>query len=111
MSKAISLLDPFAELMSDQACFPYHNNITFDGFADGLANPNPFRAGEVAIIPDGQKGAGGSTVLLQKWSMDIEKLRSLSVRDAEQVWGRTKAGSHEISPLPEDFACWTESIS
>jgi len=102
MSKAVSLLSPFADLASEQICFPYHNNVTFDGFADGVANPNPFRANDVAIIPDGEKGEGGSTVLLQKWRMDIEKLRSLPVHEAEQVWGRTKAGSHQLSPLPED---------
>jgi putative iron-dependent peroxidase len=102
MSKAVALMDPFCFLVSEQVCFPYHNNITFDGFADGLANPNPFRANDVAIIADGRKGAGGSTVLIQKWRMDVEKLRSLSVREAEHVWGRTKAGSHELSPLPED---------
>ena len=101
MSKVVMLVRPFAELVSEVVCFPYHNNITFDGFADGVANPNPFRANDVAIIPDGAKGAGGSTVLIQKWSMQVEKLRSLSVREAEHVWGRTKAGSHELSPLPE----------
>ncbi|MQR02450.1 Dyp-type peroxidase [Glaciimonas soli] len=102
MSKVVSLLLPFADLVSEQICFPYHNNVTFDGFADGVANPNPFRANSVAIIPDGEKGAGGSTVMIQKWRMDVEKLRSLSVHQAENVWGRTKAGSHQLSPLPED---------
>ena len=102
MSKVVMLVRPFAELVSEVVCFPYHNNITFDGFADGVANPNPFRASDVAIIPYGAKGAGGSTVLVQKWTMQVEKLRSLSVREAEHVWGRTKAGSHELSPLPED---------
>jgi putative iron-dependent peroxidase len=100
MSKTVALLRPFAALVSEQVCFPYHNNVTFDGFADGVANPNPFRANSVAIIPDGQKGAGGSTVLVQKWSMDVEKLKALSVGEAEGVWGRTKAGSHELDPLP-----------
>ncbi len=102
MSKTVSLLSPFADLASEQICFPYHNNVTFDGFADGVANPNPFRANSVAIIADSEKGAGGSTVLIQKWKMDIEKLRGLSVHAAENVWGRTKAGSHQLSPLPED---------
>jgi putative iron-dependent peroxidase len=102
MSQTVALLLPFTKSMSEQVCFPYHNNVTFDGFADGIANPNPFRASNVAIIPEGEKGQGGSTVLIQKWSMDVEKLRSLTVREAEHVWGRTKAGSHELSPLPED---------
>lgn len=101
-SKAVALLRPFADLASEQVCFPYHNNVTFDGFADGVANPNPFRANSVAIIADGQKGAGGSTVLVQKWKMEVEKLKALSVPEAEGVWGRTKTGSHELSPLPED---------
>jgi putative iron-dependent peroxidase len=102
MSKVVSLLRPFADLASEQICFPYHSNVTFDGFADGVANPNPFRAYSVAIIPDGEKGAGGSTVLVQKWKMDVEKLRDLPVHAAENVWGRTKAESHQLSPLPED---------
>lgn len=102
MRTALSLLAPVAALASEQVCFPYHNNVTFDGFADGVANPNPFRAHGVAIIPDGEAGAGGSTVLLQKWRMDVERLRALPVHAAEQVWGRTKAGSHELSPLPVD---------
>ena len=102
MRTTLTLLSPFAELASEQVCFPYHNNVTFDGFADGVANPNPFRANGVAIIPDGEAGAGGSTVLLQKWRMDVERLRALPVHAAEQVWGRSKAGSHELSPLPVD---------
>lgn len=102
MRAALTLLSPFAELASEQVCFPYHNNVTFDGFADGVANPHPFRASGVAIIPDGEAGEGGSTVLLQKWRMDVERLRALPVHAAEQVWGRSKAGSHALSPLPED---------
>ncbi|MDN2712655.1 Dyp-type peroxidase [Janthinobacterium sp. SUN118] len=102
MRAAVTLLGPYADLASEQVCFPYHNNVTFDGFADGVANPNPFRANGVAIIADGDQGAGGSTVLLQKWRMDVERLRALPVHAAEQVWGRTKAGSHELSPQPED---------
>lgn len=102
MSKSIALLRPFADLAEEQVCFPYHNNVTFDGFADGVANPNAFRANSAAIIPNCQTGEGGSTVLLQRWTMDIEKLRRLPVHDAEHVWGRTKAGSHQLSPLPPD---------
>jgi porphyrinogen peroxidase len=100
MHAIIEIVQPYADLVSEQYCFPYHNNVTFDGFGDGVANPNPFRAGSVAIIADGQKGAGGSTCLLQKWHMDIDKLRALKVSEAEKVYGRTKAGSHELSPLP-----------
>lgn len=102
MTRAVALLRPFAELVSEQQCFPYHSNVTFDGFADGVANPSPFRANGAAIIPDGEKGAGGSTVLVQKWHMDVEKLRNQSVPEAEKMWGRTKTGNHELSPLPED---------
>ena len=96
------LLHPYIDLVSQTTCFQYYNGSTFDGFADGLANPNPFRASTVAIIPDGEKGAGGTTVLLQKYSMQVEAMRNLSVHSAEAMYGRTKAGSHQLSPMPEN---------
>ena len=82
-NQAVALLAPYAELASEQVCFPYHGNVTFDGFVDGVANPNPFRAHEVAIISDGDIGAGGSTVLLQKWRMEVG--RNQFVRDGEEI--------------------------
>lgn len=96
------LLRPYVDLVSQTTCFQYYNGVTFDGFADGTANPNPFRASTVTIIPDGEKGAGGTTVLLQKYSMEIEALRGLPVHCAEAMYGRTKAGGHQLSPMPEN---------
>ena len=96
------LLRPFVDLVSQTTCFQYYNGVTFDGFADGIANPNPFRAIDLTVIPDSEKGAGGTTVLLQKYSMQVEALRGLPVHCAEAVYGRTKAGGHQLSPMPDD---------
>lgn len=96
------ILRPYLDLVSQTTCFQYYNGVTFDGFVDGLANPNPFRAPALAIIPDGAKGAGGTTVLLQKYSMQVEDMRNLPVHSAEAMYGRTKAGSHQLSPMPEN---------
>jgi putative iron-dependent peroxidase len=97
-----ALLQPFTTLVSEQTCFPYYNNVTFDGFADGVANPNSFKAPGTVIIDEGQVGEGGITALVQKWSMDVDRLRGLSVHEGERVYGRRKVSSEELDPQPVD---------
>lgn len=94
------ILDPFVTLVSEQVCFPYYNNVTFDGFADGVANPGIFEAPAVAIIPDGEPGAGGITALVQKWTMEVDKLKELHLHEAEKLYGREKLSSKELDPQP-----------
>ncbi len=96
--KMLKILEPHATLENEQSCFTYHNNITFDGFADGVGNPNIFRSNDVTLIPDEQPGAGGTTLLVQKWIIQIDEMKKLGVGEAEKVYGRTKLGSHELSP-------------
>ncbi|HMN70034.1 MAG TPA: hypothetical protein PKC28_15945, partial [Bdellovibrionales bacterium] len=52
------VLDGLADLSESRECFTYHNSVTLDGFADGIGNPNAFRASSVSVIPEGQSGAG-----------------------------------------------------
>ena len=94
------ILDPFVTLVSEQVCFPYYNNVTFDGFADGVANPGIFEAPAVAIISDGEPGAGGITALVQKWTMEVDKLKELHLHEAEKLYGREKLSSKELDPQP-----------
>ena len=98
--KAQAALDGVARIAELRECFTYHNSVTFDGFADGLGNPNVFRAASVTVIPPGQPGAGGSTVLLQKWLMEVDRLRGLPTHEGEAVYGRSKLKAHKLSPLP-----------
>jgi porphyrinogen peroxidase len=67
------------------------------GFIDGTANPPIRRAADVAIVPPGESGEGGSHVLAMRWVHDLEAFNQLSVADQERVIGRTKADSLELS--------------
>lgn len=94
------VLDGVADLVEARDCFTYHNSLTLDGFVDGIGNPNAFRAPGTAVIGAGAPGAGGTTVLVQKWLMEVEKLRALTLQEGEAVYGRSKLKSHKLSPLP-----------
>ena len=89
-----------ADLAEARDCFTYHNSLTLDGFADGIGNPNSFRAPTVSVIPPGRPGAGGTTVLVQKWLVEVERMRGLSLREGEAVYGRSKLKGHTLHPLP-----------
>ncbi|MFT3897940.1 MAG: Dyp-type peroxidase [Thermomonas sp.] len=98
--KAQAALHGVARIAELRECFTYHNSVTLDGFADGLGNPNVFRAASVTVIPEGSPGAGGTTVLLQKWLVEVDRMRALTTREGEDVYGRSKLKGHQLSPLP-----------
>jgi putative iron-dependent peroxidase len=101
ISKVRSVLSGVAELAYARECFTYHNSVTLDGFTDGIGNPNAFRAPSVSVIPQGQPGAGGTTVLVQEWLVEVEKMRALSLSEGEAVYGRSKIKGHKLSPMPD----------
>jgi len=63
------------------------------GFIDGTGNPEFERQREVAIVPDGSPGAGGSFCIAQRWVHDLTYFNNLSLEDQENLFGRTKAQS------------------
>lgn len=79
----------------------YKENRDLTGFIDGTKNPSLSEAPEVALIPDGSPGAGGSVVLVQKWLHDSAAFEALSIAEQEKVIGRTKEASVE---LPEEVS-------
>jgi len=92
-----------AVLVGEQACFPYHNSLsTMGGFIDGTANPGPFEQARWALIPEGEPGGGGSTVLLQRWTFSgFDEFNDLPLPDQERVFGRRKPGGEELDPQVE----------
>jgi putative iron-dependent peroxidase len=54
------------------------------------------------LITDGQAGAGGTILLLQKWMHDAAEWESLSVQAQERIIGRQKSDSLELEPKPAD---------
>ena len=66
-------------------------------------------APEFAVIPDGIPGAGGTILLLQKWSHDATAWEALPVARQEQVIGRTKDESVELEgEAPESHVSRTD---
>ena len=78
------------------------------GFIDGTENPVIDEAMAVALIPDGQPGAGGSPVLVQKWVHDLAAFEALPVAAQQDVIGRTKPDSVQ---LPDDVMPVTSHVS
>ena len=81
----------------EQPGFVYHDSRDLTGFIDGTANPQAEERLEVALVADGEPGAGGSFVLSQRWLHDLAGWVRLSVPEQERVIGRTKADSIELA--------------
>jgi len=85
-----------ARLAAEQQAFTYHEGRDETGFIDGTANPPVRRAAEVALVPPGESGQGGSHVLAMRWVHDLDSFHRLSVSEQERVIGRTKLDSVEL---------------
>src|SRR5882672_11629171 len=91
-----------ASLAEEATSWPYRHDRDLTGFIDGSENPSLIDAPEIAVIPDGIPGAGGTILLLQKWRHDATAWESLPVAGQEQVIGRTKDESVELDDKPSD---------
>jgi putative iron-dependent peroxidase len=98
----IFALKEVARIADETASWPYHGHRDLTGFVDGTENPKLTEAPEVALLPDGQPGAGGSILLLQKWPHDGAKWEATPVQKQELVIGRTKPDSVELEDRPID---------
>lgn len=99
---AITTLRPAARLASELTGWPYQHDRDLTGFIDGTENPTLADAGEVATVPAGQPGAGGSVLLLQQWRHDTTSWEALTVDEQQQIMGRTKPDSVEVADKPAD---------
>jgi len=80
--------------------FIYKNSLDMSGFIDGTGNPEASRDSEVAIVPDGQPGEGGTHVLAQRWVHDLEAFHALPIEAQEAVFGRRKTDSERLKTQP-----------
>jgi putative iron-dependent peroxidase len=93
---AARAIDDVAILAGEQVAFVHRDSRDLTGFIDGTANPSLLDAPTVALVPDGEPGAGGSHVLAVRFVHDLDAFERLSVADQERVIGRTKAASIEL---------------
>lgn len=78
--------------------FRYFDNRDLLGFADGTANPDVGDPAEqvVSIGDEDPDYAGGSYVIVQKYTHDLTAWEELSTEEQEQVIGRTKLDDIEL---------------
>jgi putative iron-dependent peroxidase len=99
---AISELETLASIADETSSWPYRHDLDLTGFIDGTENPTLIDASDVVVIPEGQPGAGGTILLLQKWVHDANLWESLSLAEQERVIGRTKDDSTELADRQPD---------
>ncbi len=94
---AAGAVSDVAQLAAEQPGFTYRDGRDVTGFVDGTANPPIRQAAEVALVPPGEPGEGGSHVLAMRWVHDLGAFNRLPVEEQERVIGRTKFDSVELS--------------
>jgi putative iron-dependent peroxidase len=99
---AISTLGPVAGVAGEVSSWPYRHDRDLTGFIDGTENPSLALAPDIALVPSDAPGAGGSVLLLQRWTHDVESWEALAVEAQERTMGRTKDDSTELEDRPED---------
>ena len=99
---AIAELAALGSVAAETSSWPYRHDLDLTGFIDGTENPTLVEAQEAVVIPDGSPGAGGTILLLQKWSHDVTAWELLPVAEQERVIGRTKPDSVELEDKPAD---------
>lgn len=92
-------LEGLALLAAEQPAFTYKASRDLTGFEDGTENPPLDDALAASVVPDGERGAGSSVVLLQRWVHDLDSFDELDHADKCQVIGRDLDTSEE---LPDD---------
>ncbi len=100
--RAIAELNALAKVAEETSGWPYRHDRDLTGFIDGSENPTLIDALEVALIPEGNPGAAGSILLLQKWPHDTAMWESLADASQELVIGRKKLDSIELEDKPAD---------
>jgi putative iron-dependent peroxidase len=99
---AISAVAELGVVAEETSSWSYRHDLDLTGFIDGTENPTLIEASSVVLVPEGEPGAGGSVLLLQKWEHDASTWESLPVESQEAVIGRTKLDSVELEDKPAD---------
>jgi putative iron-dependent peroxidase len=100
--QAISSLGGRAFIKRETSGWPSRATRDLTGFIDGTENPSLLEAPEVALVPNGTPGSGGTVLLLQKWAHDAAAWESLSTARQEHAMGRTKPDSVELEDRPPE---------
>ena len=91
-----------AVLAAEQPGFAYHEGRDETGFIDGTANPPVRLAADVALVPAGEPGEGGSHVLAMRWVHDLDAFHPLPIASRSACSGgrRSTASSSPTAEKP-----------
>src|SRR6476620_9721098 len=98
----IQELDPVASIADETASWPYQHDRDLTGFIDGTENPTLVDAPDIALVPHGTPGEGGTILLLQTWRHDATTWTALPVERREEVIGRRLLDGIELDDKPAD---------
>jgi porphyrinogen peroxidase len=91
-------LESMATMTEEIHGFRYRDSRDLTGFIDGTENPKGKARALAALIGDEDRSfGGGSYVAAQRYVHDLEQWQRLDDREQEQIIGRTKRGSVELS--------------
>jgi putative iron-dependent peroxidase len=95
---ALRALAPWARVATELNGWLYQHQRDLTGFIDGTENPSMVEAPDVAAAAD-----GSSVLLFQQWQ-HLDSWRDLAAQEQEQIIGRTKDDSTELSEelMPAD---------
>jgi putative iron-dependent peroxidase len=93
---AIGALAGVVSVADETSSWPYQHDRDLTGFIDGSENPSLIDAPEFALVGEGERGAGGTILLVQKWVHDAKLWEALPTARQEAVMGRTKLDSVEL---------------
>jgi putative iron-dependent peroxidase len=92
----VAALAPVARVAAESRGFVFKDSRDLTGFIDGTANRPVDEAVTIAVVPEGQPGAGGSLAMVQHWIHDLGAFHAQSQADQERVIGRTKPDSVQL---------------
>ena len=83
---------------------PTGTTATSPASSTGRRTRRSIEAPDVALVPEGRPGAGGTILLLQKWEHDATAWESMPEAEQERTIGRTKLDSEELEDKTDELA-------
>lgn len=106
------LFSDAVEIDEEVSCFRYLDSRDLTGFVDGTENPQGDHKKEVALVADEDKAfAGGSYIHLQRYEHNLDQWSSQSVKDQEDIYGRTKENNIEYPSAEKPLTAHTKRAS
>ena len=95
---AIAELRGVATVAEETSSWPYQHDRDLTGFIDGSENPTLVDAPSTVLVPEGEPGAGGTILLLQKWEHEAADVGVAAGRPSRRPSsaGRSSTASSSI---------------